>query len=349
MSKNKTAIIRTTESKSNNSGKSLVIIPLLPSDVEYQARAVAFVDDNLEFSINKLHLEDYTQCTSDYETAIFASEVIRCMIMSDIYAKKTFYEGLDIDYTALFRNPPTQDDFDTMTSQNYSTRIYNSLTSNSKYNEELLLSYQILSIEDNDILRGDNRLHVKAPEIQVACLISESQGFLGMIYTLLKKNENEDGVFQQMFNLPVEKDMKNKPINIMEIYGVRSSPYSYARGVATNLITGVAKYCQSLHVRIMYVNRQPLGVVRQLLPKLGFNDSRYVDVNTVSDKDGIAIVNMGCKKEILAKKSKWFHPNYRRLHYQIKHASDYESGESSDSSSDSSGEKSEHGSAEDSE
>ena len=64
--------------------RSVTFIPLLPTNEQYQKKAIEFVDQHLQFSLSV--------------AKEMQSEVIRCMIATDIYAKDRYYEKRDTMY-----------------------------------------------------------------------------------------------------------------------------------------------------------------------------------------------------------------------------------------------------------
>lgn len=53
--------------------RTIIFIPLLPDNEIFRHRAIKFVDEHLQFSLYKLNLHKYTDCTADVENSSFFS------------------------------------------------------------------------------------------------------------------------------------------------------------------------------------------------------------------------------------------------------------------------------------
>lgn len=289
------------QDKSQN--RKLTLIPLLKHNPEYGRSAVEYVNANLEFSLNALENESL----EGYEKSIVTSEVIRCMILSDVYTKELF-----------FRGKTYSKEENVLIADKYVEQISNSLWRNKTDTFLKLSAYAVLVGEDKLILKGEE-IEFDPPEVQVACLSDETTGLLGFIYTFLKTYDYE---YENPYDYYTEivSDKKEK-FNVLGIYGIRSTTSAQnagQKGIARSIIAGLAKYARSIRVPVIDVIMPPLIPMRNILLNLGFDTDFMATTEQIEVDENVTIIPMGCKEEILKPNSKWFRVDTTRRNYRLK-------------------------------
>lgn len=271
----------------NDHKRKVTFIPLLPDNEIYRRRAIKYVDEHLQYSLNDLKLEDFKSCISS--NSIFVSEVIKCMIATDIHAKSVYYKGEDLRWRWNDPEKVRHDDeirYREDTQFKYSSRrlfeYEMKLFEDKEEDMDIrIVEYSLLSTED--VLRLDYL--ISDPPIRFATCLTSSIGFLGMIYLSFKKKEE---------------------INSSELYGIRTTIFGLhnnERGIAKDLLNGIFQYSKSINIQEVRIIKTPLGPMEDILKSMGFipdKDKRYTKkVDIYLEPNTVKIIDMGCKDKIL--------------------------------------------------
>lgn len=293
--------------------RTLTLIPIIPDKIaphniaEYRRRAVEYVDEHLQFSLNALSLNEYKECTSNVEKSLFFCEVIKCLILTDVYAKMIYYKKTEQKYWTWNEREFYGEHFFEHDIENHKYTSRNLFELEMKLYEqksELMDAryeeYDVLTNEDIAEMRG----HFKTIEFEgqtifgkdmplkyAACLSNNGTGFVGMIYTSLKST-------------PSTKSL--------EVYGIRTTIFGLTngeKGIAKDLFNGVFQYAKLLQVPLVHVSRPALGPMPQILENIRFNRN-YKNVDTYTEPNSVNLVDMGCRDEIV-------HTGITSKHYDI--------------------------------
>src|ERR1700753_3131515 len=88
------------DNKTSEKDRFFTVIKLLPDDEEIRKLALQHIETKLEFSLNDITL------LSDPSNLILISEITKCFIISDVYAKILYYENIFKDNLTPKGLPP---------------------------------------------------------------------------------------------------------------------------------------------------------------------------------------------------------------------------------------------------
>jgi hypothetical protein len=278
-----------------------MIIPLLDSNSEYREAAIEYVNKYKEFALINLNLSKYHDCLTNTAKSIFASEVLRCMILTDSYAKSQFYTEMGSERWSKARPNDV--------ALTYAASILDVYRHNVKTMLDRTSTYRLLNTEDVVMLDHYSKQVDGILQYQVVCISDFQYGFLGMIYCRL-----ESWPIDKIMR--IDKKFKNllrgrlrDRVRIVGIYGIRSSATAILteqKHVAQSLIFGVVQYAIAAKMHMIHVIRHPLGLMSKILRNFGFDDQHYLPVHTNTYYEHLQFVDMGCiAREILRPNSGW--------------------------------------------
>lgn len=265
--------------------RSVVFIPLLPEE-KYRSEAIKYVDKHLEYSLNDLRLDDYKECLSS-ENSLFFSEIIKCIIATDIFAKTFYYK--DTDERWRWNDPQRHrhdDEIKYRERTNYASQelfeIEMDLFNMHKRDMDTrIVEYSLLSTED--VLRLDYLIY-DTPIRFAACLINENSGFIAMVY----------------IHFFIKDDIKS-----MGVYGIRTTIFGLhnnEKGIAKDLFNGIFQYGREVGIQKITIIKTPIGPMEDILQNMGFTvdiDKRYTkNINEYTQSNTVNIINCGCGYDI---------------------------------------------------
>ena len=262
--------------------RTITLIPLLPDDEFFRNKAIKYVDRNLQYSIEDLKLGEYNACL-DEEVILFFSEVIKCLIASDIRAKTIYYKH---DKKWKWNDIKNQhpDDIKYRETDEYSSIDLIDLEmklfeQRARDMDIRVIDYSILSSED--ILRLDYL--IDQPPIRFsACLCNPSGEFIGMVYISFEDK-------------------------IMNVYGIRTTIfglYKNEKEITKDLFNGLFHYAKKVNIQIIRIVKTPIGPMEDILLSMGFfiQDTRYIKhVETYTAINDVKVIDLGCSFDVLEK------------------------------------------------
>lgn len=287
--------------KKSSPGRIATVIPILDPNPKYQDDAIEYVNNHLEYSLNDLHLENYSDCLDNKDKSIFASEVIRCMIFSDIYAKGLYYEEVNDQY---WSHPDSSG-----VALTYAASMLEIYRQNPKDMHQRSDTYRLLATEDIAMFLYWSRQVGDIPQYHVVCISDGQNGFLGMIYAQLEswpisKFMKLDDSFEEKL-----RDRVVNEVRVVGIYGIRSTAAAIIKkqkNVAKSIIFGVVQYAKATRMHMIHVVKNPLGPMRKILRESGFGDKHYLAIHEYNYREPLLLVDMGCAtRAILRPLSRW--------------------------------------------
>lgn len=279
------------------------VVKLLPGNTEVRKIALQYVESKLEFSLNNKTLLFNTH---NEDNALLLSEIAKCLIISDVYAKIQYYEEKfnsqikpkDLPTIYLLRRgdfPPFLDIF-----------ICPALVERQlKFMEECPIFMDTNAIAFRNIGKEDilniakitmnqpSKKKEKKKSMYVSCLISNLYGFLGMIYLYNACYNDEIYVDIIREKYKISKEEKDNEIKTLCLYGVRSTifaVYNNQKSISTDLICSIAFYSKSINFPLLCVIKPPMGIMGAALRKLGFSHSYHAASDTLPESANVDII-----------------------------------------------------------